>query len=92
MLTFGAEEFYTMESKLVDGWLARKLHAETAAGAILDSVADIIFVTCCAIRLLPALEIPTRWTVNKFSHFFQNIACDKKIKSYICIVNDINNN
>lgn len=46
-------------SDMVDGWLARKLHAETKAGAIMDSVSDIIFVVCCAIRLLPVLEIPT---------------------------------
>ena len=46
-------------SDLVDGWLARKLHAETKAGAILDSVSDIVFVACCAIRLSPVLDIPT---------------------------------
>ena len=46
-------------SDMVDGWLARKLQAETKAGAILDSVSDIIFVACCAISLLPVLEIPT---------------------------------
>ena len=46
-------------SDMVDGWLARKLHAETKAGAILDSVADIVFVTCCAVRLIPMLGIPT---------------------------------
>ena len=46
-------------SDMVDGWLARKLHAETKSGAVLDSVADISFVACCAIRLLPVLEIPT---------------------------------
>ena len=45
-------------SDMLDGWLARKLHAETKAGAVLDSVADIAFVACSAIRLLPALEIP----------------------------------
>lgn len=45
-------------SDMADGWLARKLHAETEAGAIWDSVADIVFVACCAIRLLPVLEIP----------------------------------
>ncbi len=44
---------------MVDGWLARKLHAETRAGAILDSVSDIVFVACCAIRLSPVLDIPT---------------------------------
>ena len=46
-------------SDMVDGWLARKLHAETKAGAILDSVSDIIFVACCAIRLAPVLVFPT---------------------------------
>ena len=45
-------------SDMADGWLARKLHAETKAGAILDSVADLSFVVCCAIRLLPLLSIP----------------------------------
>ena len=46
-------------SDMVDGWLARKLHAETQAGAVLDSVADIVFVACSAVRLIPVLEIPT---------------------------------
>ena len=46
-------------SDMVDGWLARKLHAETKVGAVLDSVSDIVFVACGAIRLLPVLEIPT---------------------------------
>ena len=45
-------------SDMVDGWAARKFQAESKAGAVLDSVADIVFVACCAIRLLPALEIP----------------------------------
>ena len=46
-------------SDMVDGWLARKLHAETKTGAVVDSVADIVFVACSAVRLLPVLEIPT---------------------------------
>ena len=46
-------------SDMVDGYLARRLHAESKTGAVLDSVADICFVTCCAIRLLPVLQIPT---------------------------------
>ncbi len=45
-------------SDMVDGPLARKLQAESKTGAVLDSVADIVFVACCAIRLLPVLEIP----------------------------------
>ena len=44
---------------MADGYLARRLHAESKTGAVLDSVADIGFVACCAIRLLPVLPIPT---------------------------------
>ena len=46
-------------SDMLDGYLARKLHAESKTGAMLDSVADLGFVACCAIRLIPALQIPT---------------------------------
>ena len=46
-------------SDMMDGSLARKLHAESKAGAFLDSVADLCFVACCAIRLVPALPIPS---------------------------------
>ena len=46
-------------SDMMDGYLARKLHAESKTGAVLDSMADICFVACCAIRLIPVLQIPT---------------------------------
>ena len=46
-------------SDMLDGYLARKLHAESKAGAVLDSVADICFVACCAVKLIPVLQIPT---------------------------------
>ena len=50
-------------SDMIDGWLARKLHAETEAGAVLDSVSDLVFVACCAVRLIPVVEIPIwLWT------------------------------
>ena len=45
-------------SDMLDGFLARKLHAESKTGAVLDSVADICFVVCCAIKLIPVLQIP----------------------------------
>ena len=44
---------------MLDGYLARKLHAESKTGALLDSVGDICFVACCAIRLIPVVPIPT---------------------------------
>ena len=46
-------------SDMVDGWLARRLHAESKTGSILDSIADLSFVACCAIQLLPILSIPS---------------------------------
>ena len=45
-------------SDIADGWLARKLDCATKTGALLDSLADICFVVCCALRLLPILEFP----------------------------------
>ena len=45
-------------SDIFDGWLARKLKCVTKKGALLDSLADICFVTCCAWKLLPILELP----------------------------------
>ena len=45
-------------SDIADGWLARKLKCVTKKGALLDSLADICFVACCAWKLLPILELP----------------------------------
>ena len=47
-------------SDIVDGWLARKLKCVTKMGTLLDSIADICFVACCAWKLLPILEL-TQW-------------------------------
>lgn len=44
---------------MLDGYLARKLNAESNTGAVLESVADIFLVACCAIRLIPVVQIPT---------------------------------
>lgn len=44
-------------SDMIDGFLARKLHAVSKTGAVLDSIADILFVACCAIRLIPIIRI-----------------------------------
>ena len=46
-------------SDMVDGWLARRLHAESKTGSVLDSIADLSFMACCAIQLLPILSIPS---------------------------------
>ena len=46
-------------SDMIDGWLARKLQAESKTGSVLDSIADLLFVACCAIPLLPTMSIPS---------------------------------
>ncbi len=43
---------------MADGYVVRKLKAETKTGALLDSIADIIFVICCSCRLIPVLTFP----------------------------------
>ena len=45
-------------SDIADGWLARKLKCVTRTGALLDSLADLCFVACCACQLLPILRLP----------------------------------
>ena len=45
-------------SDIADGWLARKLKCVSKTGALLDSMADICFVACCAWKFLPILELP----------------------------------
>ncbi len=45
-------------SDMADGWLARKFDCATKTGALLDSMADICFVVCCAWKLLPVFELP----------------------------------
>ena len=44
---------------IVDGYVARRLKAETKTGAMLDSYADIAFVVCSAIKLRSFLIVPT---------------------------------
>ena len=46
-------------SEMIDGWLARRFHIESKTGSILDSIADLSFVVCCAIQLLPTRSIPS---------------------------------
>ena len=45
-------------SDIADGWIARKTNTVSAFGSKLDTVADVIFVVVCLIKLLPAMDIP----------------------------------
>ena len=43
---------------MVDGTIARKTNTASEFGAILDTVADFIFVGICLAKLLPVMHIP----------------------------------
>ena len=45
---------------MADGYLARKLGCESKVGALLDSLADLVFVVCCCFKLIPAVAFP-KW-------------------------------
>ena len=67
LLFFGVEScvfwviyFVCGLSDMVDGYLARKLGCESKTGAMLDSLADLVFVVCCCLKLIPALAFP-KW-------------------------------
>ena len=45
-------------SDVLDGALARGLHAESRLGSRLDSIADLAFTAVCAVQLLPRLHLP----------------------------------
>ena len=43
---------------ILDGFLVRKLHQESALGAKLDSIADFVFVGCLTIFVVANMKIP----------------------------------
>ena len=57
---FWAIYFVCGLSDMADGYLARKLGCESKVGAMLDSLADLVFVVCCCFKLIPALAFP-KW-------------------------------
>ena len=46
-------------SDMVDGWVARRTHTASELGAKLDTIADIVFVVVCLVKLLPVMDITT---------------------------------
>ena len=67
LLFFGVEScafwviyFVCGLSDMADGYLARRLGCESKTGAMLDSLADLVFVVCCCFKLIPALAFP-KW-------------------------------
>ena len=57
-LTFYALYIIAGVSDMVDGWVARRTHTASELGAKLDTIADIVFVIACLVKLFPVLDIP----------------------------------
>jgi len=51
-------------SDVLDGWLARRTRRTTTAGAIVDPVADKVFVLVAAIALVRAGNLPTKRSLS----------------------------
>jgi len=45
-------------SDMLDGAVARKTNTVSAFGSKLDTVADLVFVAICMVKLLPVLNVP----------------------------------
>ena len=45
-------------SDMLDGFVARRTNSASPLGARLDSMADLLFLSVCLIRLLPVLTLP----------------------------------
>ena len=57
-------DFYMMYlfcgiTDMVDGTIARKTKSVSETGARLDSVADVVFVAVCFVKILPLIQFPT---------------------------------
>jgi len=48
-------------SDMVDGTIARRLHAESKTGAMLDSIADLIMVIICGWKFIPLISTLPYW-------------------------------
>lgn len=57
-LPFGVLYLMCGISDALDGTVARKTHTASEIGARLDSIADLVFFSACAAKLLPLLTLP----------------------------------
>lgn len=48
----------TGATDMVDGFIARRTNTESELGARLDSIADLILVVVCLVKILPAITVP----------------------------------
>ena len=81
-------------SDMIDGAVARKTGTVSEFGSRLDTIADIVFVAVCLIKLLPVLDVPV-WlyvwfaviAIIKFSSITAGYIRQKKLVSVHSVLN-----
>ena len=83
-------------SDMIDGAIARKTNAVSSFGSKLDTVADIVFMVVCAVKLLPMIYLPIwvwMWiaviAIIKFANIVLGFVLRKKLVVYHSVLNKI---
>ena len=81
---------------MVDGTIARKTKSVSEFGARLDTVADIVFVAVCSVKILPLMQFSTwMWTwivvivIIKIGNVVWGLISTKKLVSLHTILNKV---
>ena len=81
---------------MVDGTIARKTKSVSETGARLDTVADIVFVAVCFVKILPLIQFPTWlwiWIIViatiKIGNVVLGLICNKKMVSMHTVLNKV---
>ena len=83
-------------SDMIDGTIARKLNAVSSFGSKLDTVADIVFMAVCLIKLLPIINLSV-WiwiwiaviSIIKMNNIVLGFVRKKKLVAYHTVLNKI---
>ena len=80
----------------VDGTIARKTKSISELGALLDTVADSVFVVVCFVKILPLMQFPAWvWTwiviiaIIKIYNVILGLISSKKLVSIHTILNKV---
>ena len=81
---------------MIDGAIARKTNAVSSFGSKLDTVADIVFMMVCAVKVLPTINLPVLlliWiaviAIIKFANIFMEFVRRRKLVDYHTVLNKI---
>ena len=79
---------------MADGAIARRTKSDNELGAILDTVADIVFAAVCFVKILPTMQFPVwLWiwiviiAIIKIGNLVWVLICNKKLISLHTILN-----